>query len=166
MIAPLPGADEKYWDDNSVIYAQVVKVTQLAPGEYMIQLRPQATISGRFDVGAEPTIDAIFFAGPFRSYLQTLPSVDSMVVTLLWESDNPPPRQELRGAKYVISTDALPFFPKKAVPSGFGLNPKQVEYVPHEGMFEVEGFDDPRVHHVRAEIQKIRAQGAARAPRK
>jgi len=69
-------AEKDYWIGNSVIYGHVESVvpdTEVGAGNWLLTIRPQATLSGRFDCGVEPTIKVRLFVSFLGSAIKQQP---------------------------------------------------------------------------------------------
>jgi hypothetical protein len=79
-----------YWEDTSVIYAHVESVVRQLPGEYLVTMRPQATLSGPFDPGMEPEIKVRMRTGYSRSDILEPPQSGENVIAVVSRSTRRP----------------------------------------------------------------------------
>jgi len=133
-----PEPDESFWRGAFVVYADVVDVK---PDEYqgtLIQLKPYATLSGNFDAAfhGEITAHAIVNRGSADvSVIRTAPKKGSKVLAVIWDTIN------AKGQQIYL------------VPNG------NVKFVAgHVGIFEVTGFDDPKVTETIENLRKLRGK--------
>jgi hypothetical protein len=141
----------KDWDTQAVIYAEVEEVRTLengmprkiskqeylseSLGDVMISLRPLATLTGNLDAALHDKLIAAAHVGRTFSNSDILkaPSEGSKVVVFVHKYDG----------KYIITHGGVSFFP-------------QDKRHRRSAIFEVTGFDDPRVKEVIETLHKLR----------
>ena len=126
------GDEKDYWLSHSLIYATVTAVSQ-SDGLYSITLRPDATLSGSFDVALEPTILVTARIYGRGTAISSPPNPNAAVVVVIQKTD---------GAYFIPSTRAL-FMPMS------------------EPLCVVKDFSDGKVRQILCAVQRLRAKDAA-----
>jgi hypothetical protein len=130
------GEERGYWTGRSVIYANVIAVRKEPKRmEYMVTFRPMATLSGQFDPGAEPLIEARIWVSLLSSALFEPPQVGDNVLAAIGR----------RGAEYIVPSSDIGYFPEVK---------EQLKQRPP--ILKVKDFSDPVVLEVLSTIQKLR----------
>jgi hypothetical protein len=144
IIGPGDATPENLWGNGpnnlSVIYAEVVDFEKPG-GPNALHLKPLATLAGRFDSAYcdEILVDA-WIGRSVGSYIPKAPDKGAKVVVLVLHGVND------RKKQYTFVPDAIVnVFPKNA----HGYSPP---------LFEVTGFDDPKVTETIENLRKLRGK--------
>ena len=140
QICGIVGADGQpadVWDSSAVIYAKVLNVEKRGYDTYVIQLNPIATLAGKFDAAFEGEISI----GPAignreTTHIDRVPKTGANVVVLIDRSGS---------QIYTVRTGSASFFPTNER----GMRPC---------LFEVTGFDDPKVTQTIENLRKLRGK--------
>ncbi len=122
------GTSDGDWQENSVVYAQLVSVVEIPRGYPDVLLDVQATLSGSYDAGQRPRVLVKVQRG-VHGHMRAVPPPKSRVVALL--------RQGFDG-QYVIPADAVMFMPEKSA------------------ICEVKGLDDPVAQEIVSRLRVLR----------
>lgn len=133
---PERGEHAEYWDNRSVIFAQVTAVEKHDPQEdlfaYLVTLQPKATLTGKFDPALEPEIKVKFpLPNPLVSNIRRPPAVGANAIVLI---------RQYEGA-YYVSYHKIAYLPE-----------------PNAAFIEVKDFADPKVDEVLTSLRIFRAR--------
>ncbi len=129
-----------------MLYAETTAVNKNSAGSYTISIKPLASLSGAFDCAAEPNLSAYaLFGSPKISAISDAPRPGSRIIILIQETvveKNLSGRQPLR---FEVPNGDIAFFPKEK---------RDVR----PAIFEVTGFDDPKVTETIENLRKLRGK--------
>jgi hypothetical protein len=140
------GTLERYWKIAAVMYADVVSVEKGeygTLGEYVIQLKPLATLSGDFDSAFQGRVYAHAFVGG-NSMIKEPPMAGTKVIVLVSHAD---------AASSRIPDGSVTFFP-------------EISNHHRPGIFPVTSFDDPKVTETIENLRKLRGKQREEAEQK
>ncbi len=138
-ISGLSQAPAEIWEDTAVIYAEVLGVQSGAGHGFIIELKPLATLSGRVDAAFEGKLFATVVIG------------DSQIREI-----SAPPKKGAKVIAVVIQNNSK--WHNAGIPNG------SASFLPLTGLntapclFEVTGFDDPKVTETIEKLQKLRGK--------
>ncbi len=120
------GQPPEVWEKCSVIYAEVIGIENLGAHEPNIKLKALVTLTGPLDSAFEDTLSAVVVIGDRRlSDINACPAKGAKVIVLVVQSNGS--------------------WRKSAIPNGssalFPINDRKLAPC----LFEVSGFDDPKV---------------------
>jgi hypothetical protein len=139
------GQPADVWDSSAVIYANVLSVEKQGLHTYLIRLKPLATLTGRFDSAyCGDIVIGPAIGSPESTHIEIVPSVGAKVIVLVDRSGQP---------IYTVRNGSAQFFPKNE----WGHSPC---------LFEVTGFDDPKVTETIESVRKIRGKQREEAEQK
>jgi hypothetical protein len=126
----------QYWENHSLVYADVAGVTEQSGQSYVFELRPKLVLSGAFDAGKTPKVSA---SASMKTLGQNFkpPSAGSKVLVLLLRI----------GDSYSVSPEHPDFMPSS-----------------HAPICTVNSLDDPKVPDALEAVQKLRHAAAATKP--
>jgi hypothetical protein len=139
------GQPAEVWDSSAVLYAKVLSVEQRGPHTYLICLKPLATLTGEFDSAyrGDVLIGPAIGSREFTD-IEVVPAIGAKVVVLIDRSGQP---------IYTVRNGRAQFFPKN-------------ERGNAPCLFEVTGFDDPKVTETIENLRKLRGKQREEAEQK
>jgi hypothetical protein len=132
------GQPADVWENSAVIYANVLSVEKRGYDTYLIRLNPLATLTGTFDSAFQGEISI----GPAignreNTEIDRVPRVGAKVIVLI-------DRRSVSSV-YLVRTGSASFFP---------VNERRNAPC----LFEVTGFDDPKVTETIENLRKLRGK--------
>lgn len=122
------GADSDYWVDRSVIYAQILRSTELANGAFEVELSVLASLTGTFDAAQTPKVIVRGWAGLRTSAIESIPRAPSKAIIVIYKKDD----------KYIVPPSILKYMPSEA------------------GVVPVHDFSDPLLAQTMDRLRGIR----------
>jgi hypothetical protein len=147
--------DQDFWRFSSVIYAEVLGSRRYNAGDASsytmdeITLLPIATLSGSFDCAYVGEFTAGTWVNRMSSHIQKFPPKGAKVIVLL--SHGIPDKELSKKRSFVIPNGGCACFP------GVQLEGQNVGKL-YPCLFEVTGFDDPKVTQTIENLRKLRAK--------
>jgi hypothetical protein len=143
MTGPISvGTDARVWEHGAVVYAEVLDTKQQDdnPSHWKLRLRPLATLTGRIDAAEKEEIEATAtIRNILASYIINVPAKGTKVIALLggvaFANDGP----------YSIPPGNAPMLPVN-------------ERGDRPCLFEVTGFEDPKVTETIESLRKLRGK--------
>ncbi len=132
------------WDNGAVIYAEVIAVENVRPTLYKVDLKPLATLTGSLDPAFLGIVTADVIAG-YRetSEFANLPSKGAKVIVFIEKVDGTWRRVPNGSNDFLAGIDRKGAFPP-------------AKHYPC--LFEVTGFDDPKVTETIENLRKLRGK--------
>ena len=158
--APIESGE--YWAENDVfvLFAKVIDVED-ARGGVIMTLRPIATLAGRFDPAFAPDIRVGASAGfLFGVVLPKGPAKGAYIVALIKHGIAPRDEPEMQSHPeyYSVPNASISCFPP--------TNASQLGPAHAPALFEVAGFDDPKVTETIENLRKLRGKQREEAEQK
>ena len=147
----IDGSYPDLWKRAAVLYAEILDVKKVPDppgkqqggeyGEYTVRVRPLATLTGDFDSALRADIplhvSIVIPATMSSSSIENIPPAGKRIVVMtMWNDDTPQRRYDVTNSKVTF------------LPSTDGGYP---------ALFEVTGFDDPKVTETIENLRKLRA---------
>ncbi len=143
MIGPMGiGTEARVWEHVAVVYAEVLDAKQQddSPSKWKLRLRPLATLTGHFDAAENDDLEAMALMRNFAvSHIVNVPVKGTKVIALL-------------GGVGVANDDLY------SIPPGDAVITPVNENGDRPCLFEVTGFDDPKVTETIENLRKLRGQ--------
>ena len=151
LSAGIDGTDGEragYWDTAAVLYAEVTEIHELGHSRYMIRLTPFATLTGGIDSATSASLTATATIASIQiTVIPKVPENGRKVIVLLQPATAIPgvPLQHSQPREYTIPNGNIMFLPKN-------------DRTDRPALFEVTGFDDPKVTETIENLRKLRGQ--------
>src|SRR3954471_20641946 len=127
------------WKHQSVIFATVSDATQNSPTEWTLKLKTLATLSGELDSALMGEISANVLVRPLVSQIPEAPAKGTKIVVVV---------------TYPQVGDVLNFW----IPAGSAAFFPTNQHGDNPCLFEVTGFDDPKVTETIENLRKLRGK--------
>jgi hypothetical protein len=132
------GAEEGFWKNKAVVYAEVVSVANVEQNRGRLTLQVKATLSGSYDAAARPVMEADLFHSRLYNGIRRLPPANTRVVAVLERQETVAPGR-VSDPRYWVLPYETRFMPGSAP------------------LIEVAGFDDPKVTDILTRLREVRA---------
>ena len=143
LVLQMPSAN---WENQSVLFAEVVSATQVSAAGWSIRLRPLAVLPGNFDPAFTGKIDAGVWIGDLAGVIAEAPKNGTNVIVVLQHA------VLNRKDVYSIPNGAAAFFPQ--IERQDTIPPTKVRPC----LVVVTGFDDPKVTETIENLRKLRGK--------